>query len=132
MRCILLFLLIALLPFHSAWSAAAAFCEHEEAGATAHFGHHEGHHPQASQSHAADEVSSAADEGTANTSDGDYHHFLGANPLPSMPKLPAPVFAGGREPAEPTGFYPSTLIAALERPPKSLAEVLRRGQFECA
>lgn len=44
MRQILLIFLAVLLPLQSVWAGAAAYCRHESAMTTQHFGHHQHEH----------------------------------------------------------------------------------------
>lgn len=44
MRRILLIFLVALLPVQLAWAATAAYCQHESAMLSQHFGHHQHEH----------------------------------------------------------------------------------------
>jgi hypothetical protein len=49
MRRLLLVFLLVLMPLQTVWSAAAAYCAHEQAPAAAHFGHHVHKHAGAHQ-----------------------------------------------------------------------------------
>jgi hypothetical protein len=47
MRRWLTLLLLVMLPLQFTWAAAAAYCQHEQAPAARHMGHHEHEHPGA-------------------------------------------------------------------------------------
>lgn len=114
----LIVLLMMLLPLQSVWSAAATVCTHEQGGAKPHFGHHAAHHAEPAEEQ-------APDENLASTAEGDHHHILGVHPLPSMPALPPSLVATQQDQPDRADPYPAALIAALERPPKAAADVLR-------
>ncbi|MDR7336188.1 MAG: cation efflux protein, CzcI family [Roseateles sp.] len=60
MRRWLTILLLFVLPVQFAWSAAAAYCQHEEVAGIAHFGHHA--HDHAASSHGGGKLSGAGEK----------------------------------------------------------------------
>lgn len=117
MRRFLLVVLLLVLSLQSVWTAAANACTHEQTPTTAHFGHHEPHH--ATSGHDA-----APDEGRGSLAQADHHHFLSGTPVPHVPSLPVLVTDGGSVVIHAVDPYPGIPRAALERPPKDLAELV--------
>lgn len=111
----LLICLIVLLPFQTVWSAAASACAHEQTGAVSHLGHHD-EDPRGDHA----KKSGAADE----NSQSDHHHFLCVSPLPFISVLPGPVLLAEINQPDRIDPYPTTSIAALERPPKDFCRTL--------
>jgi hypothetical protein len=73
MRKLFLILLLAILPFQYAWSAAAAYCEHEQ-GKSTHFGHHSHQHTvQAEPGHDGDDAHNEGDDGHKPPAKGKMH-----------------------------------------------------------
>ena len=119
MRRLLLICLIMLLPFQAVWSATAAVCMHEETEAVPHLGHHEAHHSESQRSPQAEGASAA--DGTVQS---DHHHFLNVDLPPSMLVLLGPLIKVELIKPNRTDRYPTTSIAALERPPKDFCRTL--------
>lgn len=116
MRRLLFVMLMLVLSLQSVWTAAANACTHEPTGSRAHFGHHEKHHEASAHD-------TSPEEGRSNLAEADHHHFLGVTPLPTMPALPPFVARNDAVLPHAVDLYPSVPIAALERPPRDLAEI---------
>jgi hypothetical protein len=126
MRRAFLICLMVLLPFQFSWSAAAATCMHEHLEDSSHWGHHEAEHvEEASAEPAADSVSLDAESrsGIANV---DHHHLPGVYPFPSLFLQSFHVGNASRALPELSADFSTATISGLERPPKVLAEILRR------
>jgi hypothetical protein len=117
MRRLLFTVLMLVLSLQSVWAAAASACMHEQTMTRTHFGHHEPHH-ETSQRDALQEA------GWSNLAQADHHHFLNVTPVPHVPALPAVVIDAGTVVVHAVDLYPGIPIAALERPPKDLAELV--------
>lgn len=116
----LLIALMMMLSFQSVWSMAANACMHEQTDSVSHFGHHQGQHGETRGDVGVDATS---DADRSDVSNFDHHHVLGVSLLPHLAaQTPiadevAHVHGHGDVP------YRSTSIAALERPPRTLADV---------
>jgi len=119
MRRLLLICLIVLLPLQTVWTAAAAACTHEETSVVSHLGHHDAHHDSTPSDGQAEELIAAEGNGPS-----DHHHFLSVHPLPFMPVLPGLMAEAELDQPDRMDSYPSTSIAALERPPKDFHRTL--------
>ena len=84
MRRWLTIVLLFVLPIQFAWSAAAAYCQHEEAPASAHIGHHShAHKAGKASSDASEQHGSKASKAGKLVADNDcgYCHLSFAKPL---------------------------------------------------
>lgn len=83
MRRWLTLMLLVFLPLQFSWSAAAAYCQHESAGAARHFGHHPHDHAAeaAKDAGAKDEAHKAHKGGQPCDSDCAYCHLGSATAL---------------------------------------------------
>lgn len=84
MRRWLTLVLLFVLPIQFAWSAAAAYCQHEEAPATTHIGHHShAHKADKASSDAAGQHGDKASKAGKLTADNDcgYCHLSFAKPM---------------------------------------------------
>ncbi|WP_436264886.1 cation efflux protein, CzcI family [Pseudoduganella sp. LjRoot289] len=125
MRRLLLILLLAVLPLQYAWSAAAAYCGHEQ-GKSQHFGHHAHHHNmQAEPGHAGD----AADDSAGGNDNGHgkpagkaevhadcavCHHAVQASLLSAM--APPPTAAGAAYPPPSDPRFSSHIADGPKKP----------------
>jgi hypothetical protein len=119
MRRLLLICLIMLFPFQTVWSAAASACSHEQTGALPHLGHHEAHHDESPRGDHAKKSGTSDDN-----SQSDHHHFLCESPMPFISVLLGPLFLAELNQPDRIDSYPTTSIAALERPPKDFYRTL--------
>ncbi|WP_295856272.1 cation efflux protein, CzcI family [uncultured Xylophilus sp.] len=117
MRRWLAILLLALLPFQFAWSAAAQYCAHgSEAPARVHFGHHAHEHGAGSHASGADK----GDDGGAaklmlHADCGQCHMACGLAPV-GVPALAHPVPAAFAAPHQGDAARPAGWPDRPERP----------------
>lgn len=82
---LLLILLLAAVPFQFAWSAAAAYCQHEQGAAVQHFGHH----AHQRQQQGADESAGHAGKLPQLHQDCGYCHAVNPASMPAMASMPS-------------------------------------------
>jgi hypothetical protein len=83
-------LLLAVLPLQSVWATAAAYCEHAVGAHQPHFGHHNGHHHDAS----VDSTRTGDNAGSGLDNDATHCHGVFAAVL--MSPLAWPVLAAAQ------------------------------------
>ena len=128
MRRLLLVFLLVLMPLQTVWSAAAAYCAHEQAPAAAHFGHHVHEHAGAYQdgdAHAdvghasADDAQGGAAGSIFNlgSADLDCHTCHGSGTVLFAPwEASAPLALSGHPLPQVAAQLPAPLIPRPERP----------------
>ena len=127
MRRVFLICLMVLLPFQFSWSAAAATCMHEHLEGSSHWGHHEAEHVEnASPEPETDHAASLDAENRSGAVNVDHHHLPGVYPFPSLSFQPFLVGTASTSPPELSVDFTTATPSGLERPPKALAETLRR------
>lgn len=89
----LITLLLVVLPLQSVWATAATYCEHVAGTHQSHFGHHNGHHHDAS----VDNTRTSDNAGSGLDNDATHCHGVFAAVL--MSPLALPVFAAAQPPA---------------------------------
>lgn len=109
-------MLTLVLSLQSFWAVAASTCAHEQIDTDTHFGHHEKHHEPSQRD-------TSLEDGPGNLAQADHHHFLNITPVPHVPALLAVVADSGKVVIHAVEPYPAISITALERPPKTLAEL---------
>ena len=93
MKRFLITLLLLVLPLQSVWATAAAYCEHASGAHQPHFGHHNGHH------HDASVDSTLTGDNAGSGLDSDATHCHGAVSAVLMSPLAWPVLASAEPPA---------------------------------
>jgi len=102
MRKLFLILLLAILPLQYVWSAAAAYCGHEQ-GQSQHFGHHAHQHNAQAGSHDGDDAGGDGGNGSSGKLPGNAkvhadcavcHHAVQASLLSGMAPPPGAASAG--------------------------------------
>lgn len=126
MRRAFLICLMVLLPFQFSWSAAAAICMHEHLEGSSHWGHHEAEHLEDASAEACSDHASLDGESLVGSVNADHHHLPGAYPFPSLFVQPFLVGTVSVSPPELSVDFSTATTSGLERPPKALAETLRR------
>ena len=129
MRRLFIVFLMFLLPLQSVWSAAATICSHEKTqSGERHFGHHEAHHevPALPNASASDASAAAGVADMNSPAETDHHHALNVHPVSDTPSLAIQTIPAPRHVPAVSEPYPSALVASLERPPKTVADILRQ------
>lgn len=126
MRRAFLICLMVLLPFQFSWSAAAATCMHEHLEGSSHWGHHEAEHVEDASAESGTDHASLDAENRSGAVNVDHHHLVGVYPFPSLFLQPFLVGSVSASPPELSVDFSTATTSGLERPPKALAETLRR------
>ncbi|RDD94861.1 hypothetical protein DTW89_03575 [Acidovorax sp. BoFeN1] len=126
MRRAFLICLMVLLPFQFSWSAVAATCMHEPLEGSSHWGHHEAEHVEVAPAEPETNHASLDAENRSGTVNVDHHHLPGVYPFPSLFLQPFIVGTASASPPELSVDFATATALGLERPPKVLAEFLRR------
>lgn len=123
MRKLFLILLLAILPLQYAWSAAAAYCAHEQ-GKSQHFGHHaHQHNAQAETAHDDDADNNDVDGNGDGQPAGKAkvhadcavcHHAVQASLLAAM--APPPTAAGAAYPPPSDPRFSSHIADGPKKP----------------
>ena len=116
MRRLLLVFLLVLMSLQTVWSAAAAYCAHEQAPAAAHFGHHAHEH----EGHAStDDANGASTHAGINLAavDLDCHTCHGSGTVLFAPwEASAPLALSGHPLPQVAAQLPAPLNPRPERP----------------